>query len=476
MSTNRNFTNGDDSFVLFEKGTAANIPSSPNNTNSIYTDGKIYLDTDNSKLYIDADRKQGTAMVQKRHLIAGNSIVSISDTDSNGNATITKLDGTSGSANLGKTYTAGNGITINSSNQISALKSDQTGNQLSIRTGTNPGLYVQQANADKTDTSNKGKVWKTDPSTGVPGWRDDSNTVYTAGTGISISNGQISCTVSDTDTWKRNTKDQEGYVIAPKDTDNNYLTNKVWKTNSSGTPGWRDVSNIIGTGAPTANDLGLLIPTPTGTSKEKKYKILNALGQWVGINDSDTITSRTFYDHLTITRRDGNGNVIDTGKIYTTQLTVRYPGELVVSNYGESNQVNPQLSYIEFHINPYEPSDGSDEQKSILPYIVHNNILFWKCVLARHFTNIGGIVGGGWSVWTNQEDARSTHTRPLDVSFRYDSNAGRPEGSTDININTVYCDIYLDQSNTPYDPTTAQTPLPIIDIAFIVIGTYKGTF
>ena len=94
--------------------------------------------------------------------------------------------------------------------------------------------------------TNANKVWKTD-GTGNPAWRDDADTVYSlpiasatvlggikVGTNLSIdANGILSST--DTNTWNANSKDVAGYVAAP-----GAVANKVWKTDASGNPGWRD--------------------------------------------------------------------------------------------------------------------------------------------------------------------------------------------------------------------------------------------
>lgn len=61
------------------------------------------------------------------------------------------------------------------------------------------------------------------------------------GTNLSIdANGVLSST--DTNTWNANTKDVAGYVAAP-----GAVANKVWKTDGSGNPAWRDDADTITT-------------------------------------------------------------------------------------------------------------------------------------------------------------------------------------------------------------------------------------
>ena len=96
-----------------------------------------------------------------------------------------------------------------------------------------------------------------------------SDITFTAGLNVTItrtsaSEFTIASSYTDTNTWNANTKTADGYVTAP-----GAVANKVWKTDASGNPAWRDDADTIVTtlawtsitGRPSAlssftNDLG----------------------------------------------------------------------------------------------------------------------------------------------------------------------------------------------------------------------------
>ena len=138
------------------------------------------------------------------------------------------------------------------------------------------------------------KVWKTD-SEGNPAWRNDENTTYSTATTSALglvklgsdtaqtvaansvtatsgktyaiqlnSSNQMVVNVpwTDNNTWQANTSGQEGYVSAPPTGDDG--KNKVWKTDSSGVPGWRNDANNTYSLA-KYNNLGLVKPAYSST-------------------------------------------------------------------------------------------------------------------------------------------------------------------------------------------------------------------
>ena len=129
-------------------------------------------------------------------------------------------------------YRSGSAVPV-SGNQQSGFAVERVGvSGYSYFYDTHPSNYIKSAS--KSGNALSLTLQNNSTFTYSPSFTN-TDTTYTPGAGIAINaNNVISNTRPDTNTWHSNTNAREGYVASGSG-----QYNKVWKTNSSGTPAWR---------------------------------------------------------------------------------------------------------------------------------------------------------------------------------------------------------------------------------------------
>ena len=177
-------------------------------------------------------------------------------------------------------------------NDVYGGSGDTAGMRLITRAGESMSLEVYLTN-DADD-------WFNIVVPNTNGAKVNGNTIWHAGNLTNLdqlTNGPGYITsYTDTNTWNANSKDVAGYVAAP-----GAVANKVWKTDASGNPAWRDDADTDTNTTYTAGT-GL---TLTGTS----------------FSVTKTITAVETAD--TIALRNGSGQLVATGFFQASSRTLK---------------------------------------------------------------------------------------------------------------------------------------------------------
>jgi hypothetical protein len=158
---------------------------------------------------------------------------------------------------------------------------------------------------------------------------------------------------TDTNTWVANAKDVAGYVAAPVAA----TANKVWKTDGSGNPAWRDDADTITTS---------LAWTSITSRPTKLSDFTNDLGNYGSFltAESDTlatVTARGSSTAQNITFTNGRKGLVGVYDATQTQAIFAMGADYVLTNGGASNAYGPFYG-LAWSYNPNYNGAGNNPQ------------------------------------------------------------------------------------------------------------------
>jgi hypothetical protein len=194
--------------------------------------------------------------------------------------------GTSSGTNTGDiSLSAGTNVTISQSGSTYTINSSYTDTITRIRTGGNTF-----ASGDFTFSAS-------------------------GASSISQTGGSINISSTDTNTWDANALNVAGYVAAPSGT----TANKVWKTDGSGNPAWRDDADTVYSLPLAAN--GTRGGVQIGYTETGKNYAVQLSGEKMYVNVPWTDTTYTAGTGLTLTTGTFSVNASQTGITSVGTLT-----------------------------------------------------------------------------------------------------------------------------------------------------------